>query len=200
MYALSGAHRTGKTTLAIEVANKLGIHYHDASTSKIAKAAGINIVGDLSIAERLTAQELILDKFIEGVKAAPRPAICDRCPLDMIGYMLAEVTMHNTPLELHQRIQDYVEKCLAMATLHFDMVLMLRPLPTYKVDPDKPPPNVAYQSAVQYAIEGAAQQAADLHSGVVLTTNFEGRVEAVSNAIKTRLEQLVEETRSLTRH
>jgi hypothetical protein len=150
--------------------------------------------------DRLRLQEFILEKFMDRVKAAPRPAISDRTPLDMIGYMLAEVTMHNTPIEFHDQIQRYVDKCLAETVLHFDMILMLRPLPIFEVDPTKPPPNRAYQSAVQFLIEGAGQQSDHLCSGVIVTTDLQRRVDATCCALEARQCAMVEAMRGIKIH
>jgi hypothetical protein len=192
MYGIAGAHRTGKTTLAKAIAEKLGIHYHDASVSKIMKECGIDGVRDVPLADRITLQEFILDKFIDAIKAAPRPAICDRTPLDMIGYMLGELTMHNTPVELHEQIQFYAERCLVETTLHFDTVLTLRPLPDYAVEAGKPPFNRAYQSMVQFIIEGACSQSDYLHAGVISATNFERRLELACGVLSARRADLAE--------
>jgi predicted ATPase len=193
IFGFSGASRTGKTTLAKLVADRMKIHYHDASVTKIMREFGIDPVSDVPLFQRLEAQELLLTKFMDAIKAAPRPAVCDRTPLDMIGYMLGEVTMHNLPVELHDRVQSYVDRCITETERHFDMVVAVRPLPHYKADPTKPPPNRAYQSAVQFLIEGACMNTDNLHSACMTFTDLEERADAACTMFAERVEDLLAE-------
>jgi len=164
------------------------------------RQAGINGVADIPMIERIKVQQFILDRFIDNIQRAPRPSITDRTPLDMIGYMLGEVTMHNTPQELHEPIQTYVDNCINAAERYFDMALIVRPLPNYKVQDSRPPLNPAYQTMVQFIIEGAGQNATQLYGGIIQTTDFEERCEATCGAIKRRLADLVRHKYGLTSH
>jgi predicted ATPase len=185
MIGLSGAHRTGKTTLAKAISKEMGFHYHDASVTKIMRECGINGVADIPLIERIQVQNFILDRFCADVKKAPKRSICDRTPLDMIGYMLGEVTMHNTPADLHGPISNYVDRCLKATEQHFDLVLFVRPLPLFVVEEGKPPENKAYQTLVQYIIEGASQNLNTI-CGVVEGDKLDDRIEAVCGAIEDR--------------
>ena len=197
-FGFAGAHRTGKTTLAKQVAEDMGYHFHDASVSKIMRAHGINAVGDIPLGERIAAQEFLLDKFLENLKSAPRPMITDRTPLDMIGYMLGEVTMHNTDIELGKRINAYAIKCLEATVNHFDTVIIVRPLKLYVVDPKSPPPNAAFQALVQFIIEGAARQVDDIIFVHTLTgSDFQLRRDHSQLIFHERMEQLGEESKAV---
>jgi len=200
MFGISGAQRTGKTTLAKAVAEKLKFHYHDSSVTKIMREFGINPVGDVPLGERIKAQEFLLEKSCDALRQAPRPAITDRTPLDFIAYMLGEVTMHNTAEEFHEPIQTYVKNCLAAAEKYFDMILIVRPLLTYKAADDKPPPNRAYQSAIQYLIEGAAQNIPNIVVGLLPALDLTERVDNCSVAFSTHLEEVAAETACWTKH
>ncbi len=200
-FGLAGAHRTGKTSLAKQVAEDLGYSYHNGSVTAIMKEFGINAVGDISIGQRIEAQEFLLNKYLENLFWAPRPMITDRTPLDMIGYMLGEITMHNTSPELGQRVHAYVEKCLEETTKHFDSVIILRPLSHYALDPTSPPPNRAYQDAVQYVIEGAARQVDDnVYVTTLIPTNFEQRRIATAQIFNDRLSYLSEKAKRFASH
>jgi hypothetical protein len=157
-FGFAGCHRSGKTTLAKLVAEDLKMNYFDASTTRVMREAGINAVGDVPIEQRMDAQEFLLKRFLQNLTLAPRPIITDRTPLDMIGYMLSEVTMHNTSPELGKRINNYVNTCLTATLNYFDTIIVIGPLAHYAADPTKPPPNLAYQRNVQFLIEGAAAQ------------------------------------------
>jgi hypothetical protein len=124
---------------------------------QVQNVAGINAVGEVPTEQRIEAQEFLLRRFINDLAKAPRPLICYRTPLDMIGYCLGEVTMHNTP-ELGERIHAYVAGCLNATLVHFDIIIVIRPLPVYTADATKPPPSPAYQNLVQLLIERAANQ------------------------------------------
>ena len=200
MFGFAGAQRTGKTTLAKAVAERLGFHYHDASVSRFAREYGVNAVGDLLMLERIMLQEYILKRFVEEIHKAPRPAITDRTPLDILAYMLGEVTMHNTAPEFHERIKKYADQCLLETTRHFDLILALRPLPVYLADPDKPPLNRAYQSMVQMLIEGAAQNVDGVVCGVVTATTLDARIVAACTVFSDHMETLNEQRRRRTTH
>lgn len=200
-FGLAGAHRTGKTTLAKQVAEDLGWSYHNGSVSAIMKEFGINAVGDIPLEQRIEAQEFLLDKYIQNLHWAPRPLITDRTPLDMIGYMLGEVTMHNTDPVLAARVDAYVVKCLEMSMAHFDTIVVLRPLAFYTIDPTSPPPNPAYQSAIQFLIEGAVCQVTDsVYVETLGTTDFQSRRITTAEIFNDRLTHLMGQAKKFSCH
>ncbi|MCK1543342.1 hypothetical protein IVB12_15610 [Bradyrhizobium sp. 179] len=175
--------------------------FHDASVSKIMREAGINAVGDVPLEARVEAQEFLLKRYLKDLQWAPRPLITDRTPLDMIGYMLGEITMHNTDAVLGRRIQNYVEECLGATMIHFDTIIVVRPLTTYVEDPDKPPMNRAYQSLVQFIIEGSA----NLCEEAIFVNHIDIQELAerrrISNEILTeRMSELAQASQAALRH
>lgn len=197
MFGFAGAARSGKTTLAKRVAETMGIHYHDASISAIARELGVNAVDDLWLSDRIALQKYILKRYVENLARAPRPAVTDRTPLDMICYMLGEVTMHNTSAEDGAVIYDYVQDCLNETARHFDTVFICRPLPVYVVDPKSPPPNPAYQWQTQFAIEGSLRMVEDrVNICTMLTSDADARAKCAVDEINERLEALSEEKRT----
>jgi len=177
-FACVGSHRSGKSTLAKALAERLDIPYFDASVSKIMSEGGFNGVADLPMIKRIEAQEYLIEKHWELTQKLPRPFITDRSPLDMIGYMLGEVTMHNTGPQLAERIQRYVKRCLWVTDNTYAGVIILRPLPVYEVDPTKPPENRAYQSLIQTIVEGSARQCSWISTATLSTDIHEIRMEA----------------------
>jgi hypothetical protein len=155
-FGLSGSHRSGKTTLAKEVAKVTGIHYLDASTTAIMEGTGFNPVGtDHSVEKRLVAQEFLLKEFTKMAMKAPYPFISDRTPIDYAAYMLGEVTMHNTSAEVGARVDTYVKDCLTITARLFSCVMAVRPIGiSYEVRSDKPPENLGYQRLIQTLVEG----------------------------------------------
>lgn len=200
MIGLSGAHRSGKTTLAKRVADTLGLTYCEVSVSKIARDLGVNAVGDLPIAERIAFQRRLLPLFIKEIRKTARPCIVDRTPLDMIGYMLGEITMHNTSAEVGTEVYTYVEECLKATADNFDLVLVLRPLQAFVVDPKSPPMNPAYQWLIQYIIEGAISNMNTDHTTTALIhgSDLDVRLDAVAELLRDRLEYLTNESKTYT--
>lgn len=200
-FGFSGAHRTGKTTLAKQVAEDLKMQFLDGSVSKIMKEFGINAVGDIPLEQRIEAQEFLLKRYLDNLTKAPRPLITDRTPLDMIGYMLGEITMHNCSAEAGKKANAYVENCLDATLRHFDTVIIVGPLAGYTVDPKSPPPNEAYQRAVQFLIEGAACRiASSMYIDSIETTDFEARRECAGKIFGGRMHDIAQQSRFLVRH
>jgi predicted ATPase len=188
MFGFSGAHRSGKTTLAKAVAERLKIHYHDASTTRIAKELGFDAVANLPLIERMEFQTRLLGRFLKDLQAAPRPAITDRTPLDMAAYMLGEITMHNTDAETGETVKNYLDLCIAATNRHFDSIIIVRPLDHYAADPTKPPINAAYQWAHQLLVEGAVQQTRNnVYDATLITTDLNDRIEGACSLVSDRI-------------
>lgn len=91
---LAGSHRSGKTTLARAVAAKGGIAFYDGSFGRLARTLGFESVARMSIFERLTMQNRVLDLYDREIRQDAAARITDRTPLDMLAYLVAEVGMH----------------------------------------------------------------------------------------------------------
>lgn len=158
MYGLAGASRSGKTTLAKRLSQDLSIPFLDSSTTVLARKAGFNMVANMSVEERIIAQEKLLDSYMELVDEAPKVFVTDRTPFDMLAYTLAEVGMHTTSAELGERIDKYAEACISAGESTFAMVMHVDPLLFYEESPDKPPLNKAYQKHIHLLIGGALME------------------------------------------
>lgn len=191
MYGLAGASRTGKTTLAKRLSTELGIPFLDSSTTVLARKAGFNMVGNMSVEERITAQEKLLDGYMELIAEAPKVFITDRTPFDMLAYTLAEVGMHNTSAELGERINSYTEACISAGENTFAMVMHVDPLPFYEESPDKPPLNKAYQNHIHLLIGGALME-----SSVPMMCVEEGPVEERVSRILGSLNRYLEQMKT----
>lgn len=192
-FGVCAAHRCGKSTLAKRLSEDMGFHFFEASFGAIAKDLGwASAVDKMTLTERMAMQEAVLDEYVRRLYLAPRPFITDRTPLDMIGYTLGEVTMNGAMDEvLSLRINAYVTRCVHVARSQFDAMILLRPLPFYEVEVGKPPLNIAYQTAVQFIIEGAFERVNDQVEGLVITADdFEQRVEAATDFLSKRCDIL----------
>ena len=160
---------------------------------------GVSGVADLPILQRIEAQEYLLEKHFELTQAVKsRPFISDRTPLDMIGYMLGEVTMHNTDPQIAHRIDRYVQRCIDVADKTYAGIIILRPLPHYEGLAKRPPENVAYQRLFQMIVEGARCYT-EYSNGMMLDMpSHEDRlreaIEFIQNTMKTIADEKALET------
>ncbi len=194
-FGLAGAHASGKTTLAKEIAEAMHIHYHDASVTRIMKAAGINpVAAGVDLDTRIEAQEFLLRQYEAELRQLPSPFVTDRCPLDMIGYMLGELTMTNSTPEQGERAARYVEECLRVTREFFDAILIARPLPVYEATDARPPLSRGYQWQTQLIVEGAIQRLNEkrghmVYHGVLKTSDRKLRLSASVNFFADRIQQ-----------
>jgi predicted ATPase len=201
LFGLAGAHRSGKSTLARRLADKLNMHYAPFQTTELMRAAGYDGVANLSVEDRMTAQERLLDAALAFYDALPRPVITDRTPLDMLGYLLAEIGMHGTPPDIADRAASYHERALQETRLRFDAIMVLRPLPHYEADPTKPPPNRAYQWHHQFIVEGAAMNLGYPIDLMLLTMHpLDERIETAGKFIESSMITLRQELEAVSIH
>jgi predicted ATPase len=156
VYAFTGSHRSGKTTLAKAVAEDLGIEFYETKTADVMAALGIDIVSALSLADRLGAQELLLNHHLKMLADLPRPLIVDRCPIDFFAYTIAEIGMHSgMNAELDARMTRYLNRCLFEMERNYAVAIVCAPLPHYKIEKNKPAPVRSYQQHFHHIVEGA---------------------------------------------
>ena len=125
---LCGAHRTGKTTLARQYAEKHGIQFVETSVSSIWREMGLDPGIPVDFETRLTVQEEIL-KRIDAKLAnyAGLDFITDRTPLDMAAYTLADAIHGTVPDGCQERLANYVNACFESTNKRFSIVLLVQP-------------------------------------------------------------------------
>lgn len=180
----------------------MGIPFYRSTITETMKEGGFAAVSDMDLETRIRAQEYVLARHVEVMSSTTlsRPCITDRTPLDMLAYMMGEVTMHNTPQEFWGRINAYREAAIRATDMHFDTIICLRPLPVYEVDPDKPPPNPAYQWEIQHLIEGAGRMCRGANVGHCETNDLQGRVEGCAAVFAAALEEQTKFHATIRRH
>lgn len=205
VYGFSGAHRSGKTTLARRIAEDFGFEFLETKTGEVMKAHGIDIVANMPIADRITAQEILLDHHIKVISAAGRPLITDRTPLDMLAYTLGEVFMNNITMTteesrlIDKRIKAYSERCMREARRHYHAVVIVRPLSIYVDEEGKPPASRAYQDHFDMLVTGAATRANVRHA-ILKTDDLDDRVEATGAFIIAEINALAKERGERVEH
>ena len=128
---LTGAHRTGKTTLAREFAKNTGVPFVETNASEIFAKMGMNPSSEYPIAQRLDIQERILVEFADKWKSAVANGngfITDRTPLDMVAYTLANIgSGEGLSPSLENRIENYIQSCFDIVNYTFDFVVVVLP-------------------------------------------------------------------------
>ncbi|QIG75691.1 P-loop NTPase domain-containing protein [Rhizobium phage RHph_Y2_17_1] len=195
LYGVCGTHRSGKTTAAKLLAEQLGIEFLDSSFD-VAKKFGFNPVGEMSLTDRMAMQILVLEDHIEKLKAAPRPLITDRTPLDYFAYTLAQFGMTS-----HQQTDEktllaahaFAEKCLEETKTYYDMVFIMDPLKVYEVDLTKATPtaNPAFQLHIHALIHGAVSQIhQEVNYAMVPFMPVQDRVDFIAQNIVERMNDI----------
>lgn len=194
LYGLVGAHRSGKTTLAKQLAEDLGIDFHATSTTEVAKRHGFDPVAPMTLEERIRMQIVLLQDHCEQIAKLPRPLIVDRTPIDYLAYTLAEVDMMSHMLaspEVLEMINKFTTACLNATRMNYDCLYYLSPLDQYVAEPGKPAPNPAYQRHIALLIQGALME---LHGQVdhalIRATDFNFRNDWIHDHIVHRLDSI----------
>ena len=200
LFGLVGASRTGKTTLAKAVAEDLSILYQPASITEMAKSHGFDAVAPMSLRDRVNLQFLLLEDYLDLLDRTARPAILDRTPIDMIGYLLAEFDM-NSHLKVEQETLDsaaaYLDLCIQATERFFDTLVIVGPLENYVEEEGKPALNAAFQWHTQLVMEGAAQRVR--RPTIVFRmnrTDFEERREVLGDLLVQRMDAISQMRRS----
>lgn len=126
--ALTGAQRTGKTTLARAYANKVGVPFVDASVSKILASFGLDSSKDHSaqFGRRLVAQRKLLESLDSLWDNTIGGLITDRSPLCFAMYTLADITAssHLTNAEYKELI-SFINDCKSVTLKHFNTLVRI---------------------------------------------------------------------------
>lgn len=125
---LCGAHGTGKTTLAIALSQKLGIPYIPIDASSVFLEHGFHPSDKLDIRTRLFLQQKILAKAEDIWFEVDEPSfICDRTPLDMAAYLLADVGNGELDKHTQSEVMDYLQDCFNVTARYFDKIVLIPP-------------------------------------------------------------------------
>lgn len=142
----SGAHRTGKSTLARAVAKQLHLPFLTSAASRVAADYGFDMGRDNRLTTNgMAMQECQLRAMLEQIAAAGASYVCDRTPIDAAAYLLGDATAFAGDEAYRERAVEYVERAIALTAKHFDVVILLPPAITFEPMDGKPPFNVAYQ-------------------------------------------------------
>lgn len=133
MILLTGAERTGKSTLAKAYAEARGITFMPARTTQIWAEMGLT-PGPLDPDTRMRFQDRVLEAHIEDCKNVDGPAISDRCPLDFITYLM--IDLQGTDFDF-KRVEAYLNHCVDTINRFGTAVVLLQPGLPYVEDEGK---------------------------------------------------------------
>lgn len=199
IYGVAGASGTGKSTLCQHVSEALAIPFVKTSITDMARKAGFEAVGRLGLEDRIRLQNSLLEQFEELLDKTRGPVIFDRTPIDLIGYLGAEIHMHSRDLvdvETLEAVDGYFKKCQEMTAARFDRIFVTNVLPHYETAETRPGYNPAYQRHVQFLIMGAVVASpGPLMASFLLMNDLHQRVRTVTDQIAERLDTIETEKR-----
>lgn len=200
---LTGAHRTGKTTVCKLISDANGFPFLKSSTTEVAKTMGIDLSKPISLKRRCEFQTAVLNVFSTVYEKMGRGIfVCDRTPLDLAAYLLADVPTELNDPATSEFISDYVAKCIEVTNRHFATVALVQPAIAYVEEPGKPLPSSAYQEKIAALIAGLCADER-LHVRVCripkATTDIRERVNFVTRNVQNDLSRAYDEARTFAR-
>jgi len=147
---LSGAHRTGKTTLAYEFAKKNNIEFIKTNASQIFEKNNISPNQKIGIVDRVVIQHRLLKEF--EICWNENEFITDRTPLDLLGYLYCDI-MGDTYIS-ESIIDFYTKKCVEIINKKFDYIFIIQPGIPLVYEKNKAPLNSIYINHLNLVILG----------------------------------------------
>jgi hypothetical protein len=140
-----GAHRTGKSTLAAAVAERLGLDL--LPNPNTAKAKGFDMKNNHRFTEAgIDLQTTIMVNMLE--REVGDRFVADRTPIDAAAYVLADATADRGEETSWEWALQYMDTAIKETFRRFDLVVLVPPAIAVEPHPDKPPVNSAYQQHI----------------------------------------------------
>lgn len=122
---LCGAHRTGKTTLAIALADRLNIPFIRTTTSQVFAKLGLDPAEPMDFKTRLFVQHHVLEAAEQVWQNSSSSFVSDRTPIDMIAYTLGDI-QGKTEVDF-DLLNQYIDRCFASANQFFQNLAIVQP-------------------------------------------------------------------------
>lgn len=128
MLGLLGSHRVGKSTLAKAFSESSGALNIQMNIGALQKELGYESSNQsYDFDTRMEIQEYLLKRFSEIYTSFKgMGAVCDRTPLDLIGYTMLAVDDSLSDAQ-SDRLMRYVEDCINLTNEHFTAIVLLQP-------------------------------------------------------------------------
>ena len=179
---LCGAHRTGKTTLAIAISSHLNIPFVRTTTSQVFAQLGLDPAEPMDFQTRLFVQNHVLDAAEQVWQESVSPFISDRTPIDMIAYTLGDI-QGKTEVDFNL-LSQYMDRCFASTNQFFQNLAIIQPGIPLVYEEGKAALNAAYIEHINVLVIG-------LCSDRRLKTNVFCNARDVIN-LKTRILNILE--------
>lgn len=146
MIGIAGAHRTGKSTLAQEFADRYDCDFLETSVSSVFEEMGLDPAVTYDFATRLKVQRAILKHLdrVYGQAEDDLNTVTDRTPLDLLLYTYADVQNDNLTDEDAAALEQYTIDCIEVLNRRFNMVMIVQPGIKLVPAPGKASLNTAY--------------------------------------------------------
>ncbi len=146
MIGIAGAHRTGKSTLAQEFADRYDCDFLETSVSSVFEEMGLDPAVTYDFATRLKVQRAILKHLdrVYGQAEDDLNTVTDRTPLDLLLYTYADVQNDNLTDEDAAALEQYTLDCIEVLNRRFNMVMIVQPGIKLVPAPGKASLNTAY--------------------------------------------------------
>lgn len=154
MFGLSGAHRSGKSTLAEAVSKETDLPLVLTSSSGVFKKHKVDPSKPMDFKKRLEIQNEILDNAISVWQAESGPFITDRTPVDMLAYTLMDIKM-DTEVNIGE-LERYAERCYSALSVYFCGIFIVQPGIPLVYEEGKAALNPAYIEALNMMILGVS--------------------------------------------
>jgi len=149
---LCGAHRTGKTTLAIAISNRLNIPFVRTTTSQVFARLGLDPAETMDFKTRLFVQNHVLDAAEQVWQNSSSPFISDRTPIDMIAYTLGDI-QGKTEVD-NDLLTQYIDRCFASTNKFFQNLAIIQPGIPLVYEEGKAALNAAYIEHINILVIG----------------------------------------------
>jgi hypothetical protein len=149
---LSGSHRTGKTTLALAIAQKKHIAFIKTDTHAVFKQQGLHPAAPMDFNTRLEIQHQVLAAAVQAWQVETNDFITDRTPLDFIAYTLADI--QGTTAVDFAALTTYITRCFEVTNQFFNLLVVLQPAIPLVDEPGKAALNPAYMEHLNVIIQG----------------------------------------------
>lgn len=124
---LCGAHRTGKTTLAIAFSTKTGIPFIPIDAGSVFKKHNLHPSKNMDLRTRISVQQEILEIAEKIWMGNSSIFITDRTPLDMAAYLLADIGNGEIDEHTQDEIMSYIGECFRVTKRYFNQLVLIPP-------------------------------------------------------------------------
>jgi hypothetical protein len=149
---LCGAHRTGKTTMAIALGDRLNIPFVRTTTSQVFAQLGLDPAEPMDFKTRLFVQNHVLDAAEQVWQSSCRPFVSDRTPIDMIAYTLGDI-QGKTEVDF-DLLTEYIDRCFVSTNRFFQNLAIIQPGIPLVYEEGKAALNAAYIEHINILVIG----------------------------------------------